>query len=135
MKKLAPWSSAVLEAISITTNHFSICLAYNILYKLRYPRKPSVICHLMDQLLIWGGAKKRLFKRFNHLHLTNSHQTAVLKNRELGKDYDLDVLKMKQQIEKNHLVRECLEQILLHLKEDCPCVPASDHFGKKLNFV
>ena len=84
----------------------------------------------MDQLLIWGGAKKRLFKRFNHLHLTNSHKTAVIKNRELGKDFDSEVLEMKTQIEKNHLVIECLEQIVLHLKEDDLCAAATQQFGK-----
>ena len=66
----------------------------------------------MDQLLLWGGAKKKLFQRLNFLRFCNAHCTAIITNGGLGKDFDVEVLKFKQQSEHHHCAKRYLKDIL-----------------------
>ncbi|XP_057296531.1 uncharacterized protein LOC130625446 isoform X2 [Hydractinia symbiolongicarpus] len=75
---------------------------FGILFKARYHKsRACIVSHRNDQLFIAAGAKKRAFKWFNALGVTNSYQTALNKNKKLACNYDQDVKGWKNMIESN----------------------------------
>ncbi|XP_057301509.1 uncharacterized protein LOC130635974 isoform X1 [Hydractinia symbiolongicarpus] len=75
---------------------------FGILFKARdHKSRACIVSHRNDQLFIAAGAKKRAFKWFNALGVTNSYQTALNKNKKLACNYDQDVKGWKNMIESN----------------------------------
>lgn len=83
-------------------NFATIAVCYNMLYRSKYPRKPSVVSHVVDQLIIWGGGSKKLIEKFNKLKLTNSYAKILDKNKEMGEEHDEDALEWKREVETFH---------------------------------
>ena len=79
---------------------FAVC--FNMLFRSKYCNKPSVISHIMDQVMVYGGASKKLFQKFSALHITNSYKTVIEKSKDMGKNVDEEVLKWKKIIEQKH---------------------------------
>ena len=80
--------------------HRTLC--YAVLFKARYGNsRASVISHRNDQLFIAAGVKKKAFKWFNKMGVTNSYKTALNKHKSFTTNHDEDVLKWKKSIEKN----------------------------------
>ena len=75
-------------------------MCYGILYKARFgSSRPSVLAHRNDQLFLAAGVKKKAFKWFNKLGVTNSYTTAHNKHKTLAENFDDEFLRWKKDIE------------------------------------
>ena len=71
-----------------------------LLFKARFfDCRANVICHRNDQLFFAAGIKRKCFKWFNRLGVTNSYRTALKKNKELADGYDEEVKEWKMTLE------------------------------------
>ena len=107
---LCPVLSAALKGASGASGNDRMgprTLCYGTLFKARYSKNRScIVAHRNDQLLFAAGAKKKTFKWFNKMGLTNSYSTALRKNKQLSENYDSDVVKWKENIEQSNKAEE-----------------------------
>ena len=52
--------------------------------------------------MVAGGLKKRGFGWFNKLGFINSYQTALNRNKDMGKDFNKKAIEWKEALEKEH---------------------------------
>lgn len=82
LKKLSP---LLFSFFDIITNHkqLSTCAAAAIALRGREPRL-SAFAYYIDNILLYGGAKKATFKRLSKLGISTSHSCAIGKQKELA---------------------------------------------------
>eukprot|EP00111_Clytia_hemisphaerica_P014501 TCONS_00042697-protein len=68
---------------------------YGSIFKTRYSKRGCIVASRNDQLLVAGGMKKRGFSWTNKLGVSNSYNTALKRNREMGDDYDREAKRWK----------------------------------------
>ena len=73
---------------------------YGLLFKARWGDcRSSVVAHRNDQLLVACGVKKKAFKWFGKMGITNSYTTVLKKHKLLCQHHDSPVLQWKSIIE------------------------------------
>lgn len=89
-------------------------MCYGIMFKGRFGgSRASVLAHRNDQLFIAAGVKKKAFKWFNKLGITNSYTTAHNKHKTLAENFNEEFLLWKNAIEEGDL--SFLYQVMLIL--------------------
>jgi len=113
---MCPVISTIIKASSgyfLSEQYNKICIrtqCYGLLFKSRWGDcRANVITHRNDQLLVACGVKKKAFKWFCKMGLTNSYTTVLKKNKSLCLDYDTPVQSWKTLVEGNDDVAKPIE--------------------------
>lgn len=98
LQRMSPFLFEIFGKITKESPHVA-CAAAAIALRGREPRL-SAFAYYVDSVLLYGGAKKAVFKRLSKLGITTTHTNAVKKQKELAKTCgeDFHLLKVANEI-------------------------------------